>query len=56
MALMNVIPVDSEVHVGWRYHAIDQSATRDGDTEAKAEKLQPLRGGYEVQDEDELLA
>jgi hypothetical protein len=53
MALMNDIP--AEVHVGWRYHAIDLSATRYGDAEAfqsKADKLQPLRGGYEVQDED----
>ena len=45
----------AEVHVGWRYHA-EQSATRDvEDIEAfqsSADKLQPLRGGYEVQDED----
>ena len=43
------------MHVGWRYHA-EQSATRDvEDIEAfqsSADKLQPLRGGYEVQDED----
>jgi hypothetical protein len=53
LAAMNDIPV--EVHVGWRY-TLDQSATRDAeDVEAfqsKANELQPLRGGYEVQDED----
>ena len=53
IASMNDIPV--EVHVGWRY-VIEQSATHDAeDVEAfqsKADKLRPLRGGYEVQDED----
>jgi len=53
MAAMNDIPV--EVHVGWRY-GIEQSATRDAeDVEAfqsKVDELQPLHGGYEVQDED----
>ena len=51
---MNDIP--AEVHIGpWRY-AIEQSAARDAeDVEAfqsKADKLRPLHGGYEVQDED----
>jgi hypothetical protein len=53
IASMNDIP--AEVHVGWRY-VIEQSATHDAeDVEAfqsKADKLRPLRGGYEVQDED----
>ena len=55
MAAMNDLPM--EVHVGWRY-AIEQSAVQDAkdvDTfQSKANdlKLMPLRGGYEVQDED----
>ena len=55
VASINDIP--SELHVrSWRY-AIEQSASHDHveDVEAfqsKADKLQPLRGGYEVQDED----
>jgi hypothetical protein len=55
MAAMNDIPVD--VHVGWR-NTIEQSATRDAEdvdifqSHANHLNLQPLRGGYEVQDED----
>ena len=54
MASMNDIP--AEVHVGWGYYAIDSEQSVDSkDVEAfqsTADKLQPLRGGYEVQDED----
>ena len=57
MVSINVIP--AEVHIGWRYYATELEsalATRDQeDVEAfqsKADKLQPLRGGYDVQDED----
>ena len=54
MTTMNDIPVD--VPVGWRY-AIEQSATRDAEdvdafqSNINNSSLQPLRGGYEVQDE-----
>ena len=53
IASINDIP--AEVHIGWRY-AMEQSATQDAeDVEAfqsKVDKLWPLHGGYEVQDED----
>lgn len=53
MVAMNVIPVD--VHVGWRY-SIEQSASRDAEDvdafQSNTNKLKPLQGGYEVQDED----
>jgi hypothetical protein len=53
MAVMNDIPMD--VHVGWRY-SIEQSAIRDAEDvdafQSNADKLEPLRGGYEVQDKD----
>ena len=53
MAAMNDIPVD--VHVGWRY-SIEQSASRDAEDvdifQSNTNKLMPLHGGYEEQDED----
>ena len=53
MAATNEIPED--VHVGWTY-SIEQSATRDAEDvnafQSNANELQPLRGGYEAQDED----
>ena len=53
MVAMNDIPVD--VHVGWRY-SIEQSASRDAEDvdafQSNTNKLKPLQGGYEVQDED----
>ena len=53
MVVMNDIPMD--VHVGWRY-SIEQSSVRDAQDidafQSKADNLQPLLGGYEVQDED----
>ena len=53
MATSNDIP--EEVHVGWRY-AVEQLTTRDaedvGAFESKFNKLKPLHGGHEVQDED----
>lgn len=53
MIVMNDIPMD--VHVGWRY-SIEQSDIWDAEDvdafQSNADNLQPLRGGYEVQDED----
>ena len=55
MASINTIP--AEVHIGWRYYAtVLESATQDQEDvdafQSKADKLQALLGGYEVQDED----
>ena len=46
--------ISAEVDVGWRHYSIEQlTATRDVEAfPSKADKLRPLRGGYEVQDED----
>ena len=53
MVVMNDIPMD--VHVGWRY-SIEQSSIQDAQDidafQSIADNLQPLLGGYEVQDED----